>query len=309
MDLLNKIDKAKKEVSAKAVEASSAASDEGEAVISLGATSDKLKRGQDLLGKAAKTEVTELEQTETKVHAEEKTSDDKTVKDPNTWTKDSALKEVTKLREENKAIRTKYQEQLDKIAAETESKIAKIQEQYKDAVEAKKKLEQLEAAQEDKKRSIEEKLADREAKIAALEHRLEAAVREKEKEVDTYKSKALQYEAEQEARREVYRSKIKEELGKIPEEFRSFADKMVKGYEDPHEAWLAIAEAQRMGMFGDKKIVVNHSVPGAADGARVNKAKAEAEEREARKKMDSKSLIRAGLDKALKGQNSAFRIR
>jgi len=271
---------------------------DGQTIVGNDSTSDNLTRGDVLTASEGKEESSTSADTESK-----------TVKNPDDWSKDSALKEVVKLREENKAVRTKFQEQLDKIERETEAKIAKIKEEAQTAMEAKKKLEALEAEQADKKRSIEEKLAHREAKVAELETTYKLKLEEKERELASVKTKAAQYEAEQEARKSVYRNKIKEELDQIPEEFRSFADKMVKGYEDPHEAWLSLAEAKRMGMFGEKKIVVNHSVPGAADGARVNKKQAEEAEKEARKNMSSKDLIRAGLSKAKQGQNSAYRSR
>lgn len=303
MDLLNKIDGARK--SAKVGEESSTAVEPaGESIIGGKAPSDALKRGSDILAKAAAP--TEEESRDTS-SAEVQKEEDKTVKNPDDWSKESALKEVVKLREENKAVRLKFQEQLDKIAKETEEKIAKIKAEAESAAEAKKKLEALEAEQADKKRSIEEKLANREAKLAETEALYKAQLEAKEREVEQYKSKALQYEAEQEARRQVYHDRIKEELDKIDAEYREFAEKMVKGYEDPHEAWLAISEAQRKGLFGEKKIVVNHAVPGAADGARLNATQLEAEEREKRKKMGSRSLIQAGLSKAMKGENTAFR--
>lgn len=268
-----------------------------------------LKRGDNLISKSTVPTENVITPPVSTASVTEVPSEDKMVKEPDTWTKDTALKEVVKLREENKVVRTKFQEQLDRIQKETEEKISKIQQEAESASAAKKELEALKAEEEDKKRTIAEKLADRENKLAQLEATFDQKLKEKEREAEAYKSKALQYQAEQEARQQVYKERIKEELDKIPEDLRSFAEKMVKGYEDPHEAWLAISEAQQKGLFGEKKIVVNHSVPGAADGARVNKAQLEADEREKRGKMDSKTLIRAGLDKAMKGQNTAFRPR
>ena len=265
----------------------------GQTIVGGDSTTDNLTRGDVLTNEAAAAVVV----------------DNKMVKNPDDWTKESALTEVVKLREENKAVRTKFQEQLDKIEKDTQSKIDKIKEEAQSAHEAKKKLEALEADQADKKRTIEDKLAHREARLAEMETSYKHQLEDKEKELASIRSKAAQYEAEQEARKSVYRSKIKEELDKIPEELRPFADKMVKGYEDPHEGWLAISEAQRMGMFGEKKVVVNHAVPGAADGARLNKKQAEEAEKEARKKMTSKDLIRIGLENAKKGTNTAYRDR
>jgi len=285
-DLLNSLGKKEESKSGSAPEASGA------------------KTGQSIIGTDSVTDSLTLGETLT---ASNETVDDKTVKNPDAWSKDSALKEVVKLREENKAVRTKFQEQLDKLEKDKEAAIAKIKEEAATALEAKKKLEALEAEQLDKKRSIEEKLANRESKLTELETVYKQQLEEKERELASIRSKAAQYEAEQEARKAVYQNKIKEELDKIPEEFRSFADKMVKGFEDPHEAWLSLAEAQRMGMFGEKKIVVNHSVPGAADGARINKQKVEEAEKENRKRMSSRDLIRQGLEKAKQGQNTAYR--
>lgn len=264
----------------------------GQTIVGGDSTTDNLTRGDVLTSEAAQA-----------------ASADKTVKNPDDWSKESALSEVVKLREENKAVRTKFQEQLDKVEKEKQVEIEKVREEAKTAKEAQKKLEALEAEAADKKRSIEDKLAHREARLAETEANYKHQLEEKERELASIRSKAQQYEAEQEARKSVYRSKIKEELDKIPEELRPFADKMVKGYEDPHEAWLAIAEAQRMGMFGEKKVVVNHAVPGAADGARLNKKQAEEAEKEARKKMTSKDLIRIGLENAKKGTNTAYRDR
>lgn len=284
---------------AKSVSASEQEAKAGQSIVGGDSTSDHLTRGEELTASKGK------ESDSSNADNQE----DKTVKNPDDWSKDSALKEVVKLREENKAVRTKFQEQLDKIEKDTETKIAKIKEEAQTAHEAKKKLEALEAEQADKKRSIEDKLAHREARLAEVETTYKHQLEEKDRELAAARSKVAQYDAEQEARKSVYRNKIKEELDQIPEEFRSFADKMVKGYEDPHEAWLSLAEAKRMGMFGEKKIVVNHAVPGASDGARVSKVKAEEAEKEAKAKMTSKDLIKIGLGKAKQGQNTAYRTR
>jgi hypothetical protein len=268
-------------------------------------TVDNNRRGDDLLKAAASKEEPEV-RVETKVETPVET----TVKDPDTWSKDSALKEVVKLREENKAVRTKFQEQLDKIKQEQAEAIAKIKEEAQSAYEAKKKLEAVEAEAADKKRSIEEKLADREAKLARTEEAYKRQLEEKEKEVASYKNKALQYEAEVEARREQYRDRIKEELAKVPDDLKEFADAIVKGKEDPQEGWLALAAARDKGLFGEKKVVVNHTVPGAGNGARLSKTKADEEAEAKNKKKTSRDLIRNGLSKIKQGEsNSAFRSR
>jgi hypothetical protein len=300
-DLLDQIDSARKAKSGESNTqiATSQKADVG-TLVGGNAPSDSLGRGANILEGASST-------PEVKTVVEEETN--RMVKNPDDWSKESALKEVVKLREENKLVRTKFQEQLDKIEKETQARISAIEEESKSANEAKKRLEALEAEQADKKRSIEDKLANREARLAETEAVYKNKLDEKEKEVQSYKSKALQYEAEQEARRQSYRDRTKEELDKVPTEFRDFAERMVKGYEDPNEAWLAISEANRKGVFGEKKIVVNHAVPGANDGARVNNMKSAADEIEAKAKMSSRTLIQTGLAKAMKGENTAFRGR
>lgn len=315
MDLLNKIDKARKEAGSQEAEGKSSDAPKGEAIVgNKDATADNLKRGANLLEFADKGETQVSQETgeseEPKVSTKPVTgqAETKIVQDPDSWSKESALKEVLKLREENKAVRLKFQQQLDKIEQETSAKIAAIQEEARTASEAKKKLEALEAAQEDKKRSIEEKLAHREARLAEVETVYKVKLEEKEKEVAVYKTKAAQFEAEQEARKEVYRDRIKEAVARVPEELRDFAQRMVKGYEDPQEGWLALEEAHRKGMFSEKKVIVNHAVPGASDGARISKTKVEQEERERKGRMTSRDLIKSGLSKIKAGEsNSAFR--
>jgi len=299
-DLLDTMGKKKE---AKAPETSGAT---GEAIVGSGAPSDNLKRGDNLLNNASTGTNADDKPADASANEEQNTS--RTVKNPDDWTKDSALTEVVKLREENKIMRLKQQEQLQKINEEKEAAIAKVKEEAKSANEAKKKLEAIEAEAADKKRSLEEKLAHREARIAEAEATYTHKLKEAEAEVAKYKAKADAFEAQQAAQRQVYVDRIKEEMAQVPEEFKQFAERMVKGFDDPAEAWTALSEAKMKGMFGEKKIVVNHAVPGANDGARLNRSKVEQQEREEKGKKTSKDLIRAGLDKITKGgeKNSAF---
>ncbi len=274
----------------------------GDAIVgNKNSTVDNNRRGDDLLKQAASKEEPAKVETVVETPAE-------TVKDPDSWSKDSALKEVVKLREENKAVRTKFQEQLDKVRKETEDAISKIKEDAATAYEAKKKLEAVEADAADKKRSIEEKLADREAKLARAEEAFKRQLEDKEKEIASFKDKALQYEAEQEAKRQQYRDRIKEELAKVPEELKEFAEALVKGQQDPQEGWLVLSAARDKGLFSDKKVVVSHAVPGAAQGARLSKTKTDEQAESANKKKTSRDLIRSGLSRIKQGeQNTAFR--
>lgn len=304
-DLLTSMGKKKDTPVAAAVAASA-----GESIVGGEAPSDSFKRGDNLLGRASGTGTTETPAVTTE-STEVTDSAAKMVKNPDDWTRDSALSEVIKLREENKIGRVKFQEQVAKLNKEKDEEIARIKEKAKTAEEAQKKLEALEATAEDKKRTLEDKLANRETRLAETELVYQQKLKEKEDELAQYKSKAAMYEAEQAARQQVYKDRIKEEMATVPEEFKQFAERMVKGFDDPSEAWTALSEAKMKGMFGEKKVIVNHSVPGAADGARLNKTKAQQAEAEAQKQKSSKDKIRSGLDKIIKGgqSNSAFRTR
>lgn len=281
----------------------------GESIVTSGeAPSDSMKRGANILDRASGTG-TEVE-VKTEVVAETQVDSSKTVKNPDDWSKESALTEVIKLREENKLSRVKFQEQLDKFNKEKEEEISKIKEKAKTAEEAQKKLEALEASAEDKKRSLEDKLAHREGRLAEVETVYAQKLREKEEELAQVRQKAAAYEAQQAAQQQVYKDRIKEEMAGIPDEFKQFADRMVKGFDDPAEAWTALSEAKMKGMFGEKKVVVNHAVPGAADGARLSKTRQDQVEAEAQKTKSSKDKIRSGLAKIQGGTaNSAFRTR
>lgn len=307
-DLLTSMGK-KKDTPATAVD-KAVADAKGETLVGTEASSDALKRGDNILSRASGTGTVETKEVETATETQVIDSATKTVKNADDWTKESALTEVIKLREENKIGRVKFQEQVDRINKEKDAEIAKIKEKAKSAEEAQKKLEALEASAEDKKRSLEDKLAHREARLSETETVYAQKLKEKEEELNQYKSKAAAYEAQQAAQQQVYKDRIKEEMAGIPDELKQFAERMVKGFEDPSEAWTALSEAKMKGMFGEKKVVVNHSVPGAADGARLSKAKQDQAEADAKKAKSSKDKIRSGLAKIQGGAaNSAFRTR
>lgn len=300
MDLMDKLGK-KEQATGTSPEAP-----KGEAIVGANSTSDNLRRGDNLISSSNGTGTP----VETAPSVETPAAPAATVKDPDSWSKESALQEVTKLREENKAVRTKFQEQLVKVEEEKQVEIAKIKEQAAKAAVAEKELEALKAAAEDKKRSIEEKLADREAKLTRTDLEYKKQLEDKEKELQSIRAKASAYEAEEAARQQIYKERIKEELAKIPDEFKEYAEKMVKGVDNAQEAWLTISEASRKGLFGEKKVVVNHQVPGAADGARMNKQKLEEEAKLEKGKKTSRDKIKAGLSAIKSGQeNTAFRSR
>lgn len=237
-----------------------------------------------------------------------KAAADAGVKDPDDWSKDSALKEVTKLREENKATRLKYQEKLEEMKAE----LAKQQEPLKQELEELKKykdeLGKIKAAEEDKKRSLEDKVAHREARISELEAKMESLMTEREQDVQTYKEKLSVYEAQEAARKQLYQEKLTAELAAIPERFREQAELIARGAGDPSDALVALNEARLKGLFEDRTVVVNHSVPGAKDGARATKDQLEGAARAERDKMSPQDKVRAALSDIRRGEgNTAFR--
>jgi chromosome segregation ATPase len=236
-------------------------------------------------------------------------SDTNIVDDPETWSKESAFKEVKKLREENKTYRLKYQEQIESLRREAEERILAKEEEMKNLQKAQEELSKIKAEQEDKKRSLEEKLAHRDSKVNELQQIMEAKEKEYQRRMSELENLANQYKAKEEVEKQIYVSRIQEEVDKIPEKFKEIASMIVKGAgEDPRDGLLALNEAKLKGLFEDKTVIVNHSVPGAKDGARASKDRLEEAAREQRAKMSSKELIRAALNELKSGgTNSAFR--
>ena len=128
------------------------------------------------------------------------------------------------------------------------------------------------------------------------------------KRIQDMENKLSMFEADREAETQVHKARLDEELNKIPEDYRETAELLVRGAGDPRDALIALSEARLKGMFEDKTAIVNHSVPGASDGARASKERLDAAQQEQRKSMTSKDKIKAALDQMKSGQsNSAFR--
>jgi len=261
-------------------------------------------RGDDLLVKSVDTDIPtpkgdkKDETVESKTSKTEKVEPSDTVKDPDSWSKDSAFKEIKKLRDENKAVRTKYQTQLEQQKSDFEAEMEKFRTEMSDAIEAKNKLEQMEAEQVDKKRSLEEKIAAREALVTEKDNQINLLQQQM---VET-QEKLKEFEAEKEAHNQVYKDRITQELAQIPEEFRDLAERIV-GNGDPRDGWAALHEAKLKGLFEDKKIIVDHSVPGANNGARTSKEKLLEQEKERRSKLTPQQKIAEGLGKAGLGKS------
>lgn len=314
MDILNKL--GNKEASAEGA-ATAAPNQQAE-----NSASEELGRGEDMLGRvgsqangsdtnaasASQISADDSLQSKKTSSGQEEPSGSETVKDPNNWTKDSALKEIKKLRDENKVSRIKYTEQLEKFRADQDARDDARKVELVDALKAKEELDKIKAEQEDKKRGIEEKLAHREAKLSELQMLAESRERDYHKKMQEMEDRLSSFEAARQAELQVQKSRLDNELGKIPEQYREHAELIVKGAGDPRDALVALHEAKLKGMFEDATVIVDHSVPGAKDGARSSKEKLETADSERRKSMSSSQKIKSALDAMKQGQtNSAFR--
>jgi vacuolar-type H+-ATPase subunit I/STV1 len=263
----------------------------------------------DQVGKPAdegKTSTTNNVSEEPKANKEEPVGKN----DTTTWTVDSALKEVKKLREENKTTRLKYEESLEKLKAETEARLQVREKELEKFIQAQQELEDLKAKEADKKRDITEKLAHREAVLAEMKAKAEATERVWQEKLSRMENQLRMYEAEAEAQQQVYTTRLEEELKAVPEKFKGVASLLVKGAGDPRDALIALNEAKLQGVFEDKTVVVNHSVPGAHDGARATNERLDEAKKAAREKMTSSQKIKSALGEIRSGgSNTAFRIK
>lgn len=260
-------------------------------------THDEKGVGEDLLASVGtvdeKETKSEVETKDNSVSSKEDSSD--TVRNPDTWTKESALKEVKKAREEAKAHRLKYQEMVKDIENQTKEKLAEQEAKYKEALKAKKKLEEMEKQEADKKRSLEEKVQHRDKELADAQARVDAIEQTYKEQLEAAQSQIKELTAEREAQMKVYQEKLDEELASIPEEKKDIASLLVKGAGDARDALIALNEAKLKGVFEDKKVVVSHQVPGAKSGARVTQDQLDAAEKERRSKLSPQQLIKEGL--------------
>lgn len=247
--------------------------------------------------------------TEVTAKGDESSVSTDAVQEPDSWSKESALKEVTKLREENKAQRLKYTEKLEEIKQDLAAQNEPMKKQLDELQKYKDELDSLKASEEDKKRSIEDKIFHREARIAELEAANKAIQAEKEKDLQAMKERLSMFEAREEAQNELYVKRLRTELDSIPEKFREHAELIAKGAGDANAGLVAIHEARLKGLFEDRTVIVNHSVPGAKDGARATKDQLDSAANAERDKMSSREKIGAALSEIRSGnKNSAFRF-
>lgn len=270
-------------------------------------------KSDDLLARTANTGQmgAEVESSDSKaVSGKGEPSGSTPIQDPDSWDDDSKFKEIKKLREENKITRLKYQEKLEELKKEADERLESERSKLKEYENAKKELDRLKAQEEDKKRDLNEKLTHRETKIAELETYLQARENEFNRQLSEYQLRLQELEADREVRMEGYRNRVQEELNAVPEKYKDYANLIVKGAEDPQDALIALQEAKMKGLFEDKKVIVNHSVPTASEGARATKDQLDGAAKAAKDKMSSSQKIKAGLE-AIRGgtPNSAFKTR
>lgn len=295
-------------------EASGKASDASRAAVKESST--ELDRGGDMLSQVGNKKPAETQKSAnvssaenvnvTKSAAAEESGDANASQD--SWSIDSALKEVKKLREENKQSRLKYTELLDKIKTEADSKLSQKDQEMQALAEAKAELDRIKAEQEDKKRDLSEKLSHREAKLAEMQTLFEVREKDYKKALSSMEDRLKLFEADRQAENEVYKARLDEELAKVPESFRETANLLVKGAGDARDAIVALTEAKIKGMFEDKISVVNHSVPNAYDGARSSKEKLQEAEIARRSKLTGQQKIAEAIKGIRSGEkNPAYR--
>jgi flagellar biosynthesis GTPase FlhF len=308
-DLLNKLGKKTETTSEGAGKTS------GPQATSTGtSTTAEHSRGDDLLGKVASNNSPEAAANANSSAVTDTTSRTSISEEPNgnspDWTTDSAMKEVKKLREENKAYRIKYQQEVEKLRQESDLRTQSIKDELEKAKNAEQELAKIKAEQEDKKRDITEKLVHREARIQELESQSRTKQEELLRKIQDQENIVRQYQAEREAEAGVYQNKVDDELSKIPAKYQDYAKLLVKGAGEPREALVALSEAKIRGMFDDKTIVVNHSTPGAGEGARASKERLEEGDKARRNSMSSSQKIGEAL-KSIKGgnPNNVFRTK
>lgn len=269
------------------------------------------KRGDNMLDSATKSVPSPVDETtDTPTIVEDPTPEAAAaVSDSDTWTKDSALKEVKKLRHENKKYREKYEERIAKLSLDSDSRITAKEQEVEHLIQKAKKLDELEAAAEDKKRNLEEKVSHRDIRINELQDQLNGLQSGQDNKVVQLENEIQTFRAEQEARIAIAQEALVDEMKTIPDKFKAQAEIFIKGAGNPSEALTALREAKLSGLFAEKAVYVNNAVPNADTGARTSKEQLEATERERRSKMSSDEKIKEGLRQAFTTGNSAVKLR
>lgn len=307
MDLLNKLNNQSKESADKGSGERSepAANNTQQASQKPSDTENLIEKASADTASPKATSVNADSKTELNESASSDSSND-SEKDTSTWSVESALKEIKKLREENKQYRIKYSERENRLKEQKEEELRSVLDKQKELEEAAKELQSLKEKEADKKRSLEEKVDHRNKRIAQLEADLEVVKRQYNDKLSKTSSELEDYKIKIEAQNEVYKKRVQEELESISEDYKEIAQSIVDGAPTPEDALLRLTNAKYKGIFEDKSVVVNHSVPGASQGARATNEQIEENKRNAKSKLSSQDKIREAL-KDVKG-NSAIKF-
>lgn len=228
----------------------------------------------------------EVKSEETK----EETSSDET------WSLESLKEELKKTREEAAKARIEKKKLEEELKSDFNQKLKSLEEKYsplaKEAAEARKLREQ----EEDKKRSLEERLAHREQKLAELENKIPSIQKEYDDMIADLNGRMEKLMQENTRHMSFWEEQLNAELKKVPERYKTYAEVMMKGASDVKEKLDLLRKAADDGMFGTKKVSVNHATPGAKDGARLDADRTKTDPNN----QSTKSKIREGLKEFFK---------
>ncbi len=213
-----------------------------------------------------------------------------------TWTKEQLAEALKETRQEAAKRRVEVKDVSEKLQADYEAKIKQIEEKFTPLVEKADKFEKLKADEADKKRSLEEKLGHREQLINQRDEELRTLRDELSKGKQDAENRIQQLRSNLEAHESYYTDQLDKEKAEIPKKFQDLVDTMIKGSSDSKHALELLRTAKRENLFGEKKVVVNHSVPSAKTGARTDSASAQQDKRNSLK---SSEKIREGLKSAI----------
>jgi hypothetical protein len=211
------------------------------------------------------------------------------------WTEESLVAEMKKAREEAKRSRLEKQDAIERLKGEYERKIEEIKATTKPLEDSAKELADLRAKEADKKRSIEERLADREARLADKESEISRLKDAHLREVMTIKAELENYKTEVNVQNQFYQDKLNEELNLVPDKFKDFANRMIKGCDSARESLDVLRDAKDRGLFKERQTVVSHATPGLENNARISSSSTKTATEENKKKMKSTEKIGEAL--------------
>lgn len=212
--------------------------------------------------------------------------------------------EIKKLREEsakrrleNKALK---EQAADLFEEERKQMLAKQKEMEKQL----KALQKIQLENEAKERGLELDAKTKELieakELEAEQNRKELEkLRKKHEETESKYNEYLERQREEaELKDKVLQSKIDAELEKIPEDKRTFADALVRGFEDKQAGYFELLRAKQEGLFGVKKVEVAHQVPVGDKG----------ESTEQKQHRNNKERLSSGLSKVTGGMTPGQRL-